>query len=158
MSLAPSKRAGERVEADQIQRISGFEAAPKHGDDGRELPYDIICQRSVWPSRTLPFVGVLVLEQGAVVECKSASVVVNARQRRGRYKIKKGQHSKLVELAGFYLFSVTAPNSDTIPASKIVPATEVTDLDFSWIDTNGGVEYGQITWTQIFDPEEVDSR
>ncbi|MDS0240117.1 MULTISPECIES: hypothetical protein [Haloferax] len=29
MSLAPSKRAGERAEADQIQRVDGFEAAPK---------------------------------------------------------------------------------------------------------------------------------
>ncbi|RDZ39426.1 hypothetical protein C5B91_20255 [Haloferax sp. Atlit-10N] len=158
MSLAPSKRAGERAEADQIQRVDGFEAAPKNGDDGQELPYDIVCVRAVWPSPDLPFVGVLVLEQGSEVESKSCAVVINESQDRGRYYLRKKQHEALVELGAFYLFSVRDPNTDEVIAAKIVPATAVTDLNFSWIEAEGRATFGQITWTQIFDREEVESR
>jgi len=156
-ALAASKRAGENaehvvfVEVDDLEPVSG------------EQHHDAIAKSAVFPSTSLPFVGVCVLETGSIVEIKSTMVVQTSAQRRGRFKLRKNQHEALLKAGGFYLFTVCEPVPDRPSiAMKVVPATTVDallgeDSVAEWRDElDGRGPKAQLTWTNIFDIDEVE--
>ncbi|WP_049967634.1 hypothetical protein [Haloferax prahovense] len=153
MGIAPSKRAGNTVEATLLQRHPEF----RYVSDEIAEHHDAVTVSLVSPSRKLPFVGICLLETGTVVEIKSAMVVYGEDQRRGRFLIRQSQHDHLLEEAGVYLFAVCAPTpARDIIAAKIVPATLVDEFDFSWIDRDARSSYAQFAWSRVFSPDEVE--
>lgn len=152
--LAVSKRYGERVEADLVQRIDPLRYVP----DEEATHYDAVTTGLLQPSVELPFVGLCLLEAGTQVEIKSAGVVYSERQRRGRFKIRRTQHESLLEAGGVYLFAVCAPNDDReVLAAKVAPATTVDGLEYSWVETEDRSPYAQFAWNRIFDEGEIES-
>lgn len=156
-TLAAAKRAGENAEHNVLERVDGLE--PVSGSEH----HDAIATTAVFPTERLPMVGVCVVESGSLVEIKSTMVVQTAVQRRGRFKLRKQQHTQLLEAGAFYLFVVCEPLPDRpIIASKVVPATIVDDLVgpdgvSEWRDE--GDDRGpkaQLTWTNIFPPGEIE--
>jgi hypothetical protein len=88
-------------------------------------------------------------------------VVGTDAQRRGRFKLREQQHDALVERGAVYLFVVCEPRPDRVPlAMKIVPAASVGDVidgTASWRDElDGRGRKTQLTWTNVFDPAEVE--
>ena len=149
---ASSKRAGEAVEGDVLQRHEELEYVP----DTDAQHYDARVSELLSPSPTLPFVGMCLLEVGTVVEIKSTMVVYGAAQSRGRFYLRRKQHRRLVDEAGVYLFAVCEPRpSRPVLAAKVVPATTVGGLVSSWIDGGDRADYAQLAWSRIFDEAEL---
>jgi len=147
-----SKRAGENAEAAVLEAVAGLAYVP---DDESEH-IDARAETLVEPSRTLPFVGICLLEVGTAVEIKSAIPRLASGQR-GRFYLRREQHEGLRGAGGSYLFAVCEPRPGREPvAMKIVPATVVDDAITSW--RSGGDDRpscAQISWSRIFDPSEV---
>ncbi|RLM83723.1 hypothetical protein D3D02_17115 [Halobellus sp. Atlit-38R] len=151
--LAYSKRVGERVEGTLIQMIDPLRYVP----DTEAEHYDARTEALLTPSADLPFVGICVLEAGTKVEIKSTGVVYGKAQRRGRFKLRKPQHEELLATGGVYLFAVCAPNDDRdVIAAKIIPATLVDELEFSWVTNDRGAPDTQLAWSQLFDVTEIE--
>ncbi|MFD1641450.1 hypothetical protein [Halohasta litorea] len=149
---ASSKRGGENAESAVIQRHPELEYVA----DTEARHYDARVSELLCPSPMLPFVGLCVLEVGTVVEIKSAMAVYGQSQRRGRFQLRRKQHQRLVDEAGVYLFAVCEPRPErSVIAAKVVPATSVSSLVFSWIDTGDRADYAQLAWSRIFDESEV---
>ncbi|WP_435551985.1 hypothetical protein [Natrinema sp. CGMCC1.2065] len=155
--LAASRQAGDRSESVVLERVPQLRYVP----DTESEHYDAIAEALVEPSDELPFVGIVVLEEGTSVEIKSVAIVYGEGQRRGRFQLRRTQHEALLESGGVYLFAVCAPHDRELIAAKVVPATQVDHL----IDivTNGwrsagedrSEEYVQFSWARIFDPAEI---
>lgn len=147
-----SKRAGENAEAAVLESVDGLAYVP----DGESERIDARAETLVEPSRTLPFVGICVLEAGSPVEIKSAIPRLASGQR-GRFYLRREQHEGLRDAGGSYLFAVCEPRPGREPvAMKVVPATIVDDAVTSW--RSGGNDRpscAQIAWSRIFDPSEV---
>jgi hypothetical protein len=153
VSLAPSKRGGANAAAAVIQTLPEL----RHVPDSEAESWDAETTTLLEPSADLPFAGICLLERGTIVEIKSAMVVYGERQRRGRFLIRRGQHQRLLELAGSYLFAVCEPTPDRdVLAMKVVPASLVDEFGFSWIDREQRSSYAQFAWTRVFRPSEVD--
>lgn len=155
--LAAAKRAGENAEHHVISAVPGF--SPASGGEH----HDAVARNAVFPSEDLPMVGVCVVEAGSLVEIKSTMVVQTRAQRRGRFKLREGQHEALLEAGAFYVFVVCEPRPKRpMIASKVVPATIVDDLVgpdgvASWRDElDGRGRKAQLAWTNVFDPAEVE--
>ncbi|SFR31155.1 hypothetical protein [Halorubrum sodomense] len=153
--LAAAKRAGHNAEHHVLDRVDALE--PTSGEEH----WDAVAESAVWPSAELPMAGICVVEAGVPVEIKSTMVVGTAAQRRGRFKLREQQHEALVERRGVYLFVVCEPRPDRVPlAMKIVPARSVgglIDANASWRDElDGRGPKTQLTWTNVFDPTEVE--
>jgi hypothetical protein len=152
-----SRRGGDNAEAAVLQEIPEL----RYVSDSEARGYDAEVAEPLLPSPSLPFVGVCVLETGAPVEIKSAMVVNCEDQARGRFFLRQKQHRRLVTLAGFYCFAVCRPTpSRDVLAMKVVPATTVDAAISSWIDVQDDSRaesaYAQLSWSRIFDVEEVD--
>ena len=148
-----SRQGGENAESAVLEVVPELEYVP----DTEARHYDARATTLVTPSETVMFAGICLLESGSLVEIKSVMAVYGENQRRGRYYLRRGQHEKLLEDAGIYLFAVCepTPNRDVI-ALKVVPASLVDELIGSWTDLDGRPSYTQLAWSRIFDPREVD--
>lgn len=152
MSGATSKRAGEAVEGEVIQRYPELEYVP----DADAHHYDARVSRLLCPSDALPFVGMCLLEVGTPVEIKSTMVVYGEAQSRGRFYLRRKQHQRLVDESGVYLFAVCKPQpSRPVIGAKVVPATTVGGLVSSWIEAGDRADYAQLAWSRIFDEAEL---
>lgn len=154
-TLAAAKRAGHNAEHHVLDRVDALE--PTSGEEH----WDAIADTAIWPSEEVPFHGLCVVEAGLPVEIKSTMVVQTSVQRRGRFKLRVPQHEALVERSGVYLFVVCEPRPDRKPlAMKIVPARSaggLVDANASWRDElDGRGRKAQLTWTNVFDPAEVE--
>ena len=155
--LAASRQAGDRSETVVLEEVPELRYVP----DSEANHHDAIAEELIEPSEQLPFVGIVVLEEGTAVEIKSVSVVYGQQQRRGRFQPRRGQHEALLESGGVYLFAICVPHDRDLIAMKVVPATQVDHL----IDvvTNGwrsagedrSEEYVQFSWARVFDPDEI---
>ncbi|ELZ45258.1 hypothetical protein C463_06542 [Halorubrum californiense DSM 19288] len=154
-ALAAAKRAGHNAGHHVLDRIDALEPA------SGEQHWDAVAETALWPSDDLPMAGLCVVEAGLPVEIRSTMVVHTARQRRGRFKLREGQHEALVERSGVYLFVVCVPRPSKDPlAMKIVPARSVgglVDANASWREElDGRGRKAQLTWTNVFDAAEVE--
>ena len=154
-TLAAAKRAGHNAEHHVLERVDALE--PTSGEDH----WDAVAETAVWPTDELPMAGLCVVEAGLPVEIKSTMVVQTADQRRGRFKLRKQQHETLVEKSGVYLFVVCEPYPERTPiALTIVPARSaggLVDANASWRDElDGRGKKAQLTWSNVFDPAEVE--
>jgi len=148
-----SRAAGENAESAVIETVDALEYVP----DTEAEHYDARTTTLVTPGETVLFAGVCLLEAETVVEIKSVMAVYGESQARGRYYLRRGQHERLLADAGVYLFAVCEPRPDrAVLALKVIPATLVDELINSWIDPKGRAEYAQLTWSNIFDPSEVE--
>ena len=148
-----SKRAGENAEAAVLEAVDGLAYVP----DTETEHVDARAETLVVPSRSLPFVGICLLEVGSLVEIKSA-IPRLASGRRGRFYLRREQHELLRDAGGSYLFAVCEPRPGREPvAMKVVPATVVDDAITAW--RSGGddrPECSQVAWSRIFYPSEVE--
>ena len=148
-----SKRAGENAEAAVLEAVDGLAYVP----DTETEHVDARAETLVVPSRSLPFVGICLLEVGSLVEIKSA-IPRLASGRRGRFYLRREQHELLCDAGGSYLFAVCEPRPGREPvAMKVVPATVVDDAITAW--RSGGddrPECSQVAWSRIFHPSEVE--
>jgi len=147
-----SVRAGEAAETSVLEAIPQLsylrDSNVKHADarvDELLEPSDV------------PLVGMCLLETGTLVEVKSA-IVRKADGERGRFYLREGQHSRLLEDSAIYLFAVTEPKP-TRPtiALKLVPASIVDELlEGRWRDVGEDRQRAaQLSWGRIFDSTEV---
>lgn len=147
-----SVRAGESAENQIIQLVDAIE--PVSDDvhvDGR-------ARRTFSPTSDLPTVGLPLVERGTDIEIKTAIPRLSSGQR-GRFYLRLEQHETLVERSALYLFAVCSPRPER-PALglKIVPAVSVDALIDSWIDPDGRQPYVQLSWSNIFDEDEIRER
>jgi hypothetical protein len=152
--LAPNKRAGVNVEDLLIADVDELDAAADP-----DAHYDAVCSTALFPSTSLPFVAMCVLERGTHVEIKSALHRYTSGAR-GRFHVRPTQHRALLEDSGSYLFAVCERpgwgDDREVLALKVVPATVVDDLLPEWFDGGEGREdYAQLSWGRLFRPEEV---
>ncbi|WP_049890516.1 hypothetical protein [Halogeometricum borinquense] len=155
MSLAPSKRGGNAAESAVHQLVDGLRYVP----DSEAEHYDAEVVELLSPSADLPFVGICLLEVGVAVEIKSAMAVYGQAQRRGRFLIRQSQHEHLLDVGGVYLFAVCEPTpARDVISMKVVPASLVDELEFSWVGRDTRAPYAQFAWSRIFVPEEVEER
>lgn len=155
-TLAVNKAAGNAVETAVTDgHVPELGRVP---DDVAQF-YDAVATSAIWPSTTLPFESMCVLERGTLVEIKSV-IAIYATGSRGRFYFRKGQHEKLLAAGSVYLFAVCKDSPERpVHALKVVPATIVDGIlgDDPWLD--GGVgrpDYAQLAWSNLFDIEEVD--
>lgn len=143
---AASRLAGDSTEADVIQSTEGLEYVPDTDiefADGRVVSAAVTINEISIPRDTL-------------IEIKSAMVVYGASQQRGRFYLREGQHERLVEADGVYLFVVVTPDpTREILAMRIVPAEDVSKIVTSWYDGGDRADYTQPYWDAVFDSTEI---
>ena len=150
MSLtASSKQLGERGEAAVIAHVDGLDPV---GDSVAEH-FDAQPTVALWPSE-IPMVGIAVVEAGRPIEIKTTIPELSS-QDRGRFYLRRQQHQRLVEDGACYLFAVTSPHDREPLAMKIVPAVSVETVISSWIDAGDRLDYAQVSWSNIFDEDEI---
>ena len=148
-----SRKAGENAESAVLEVVAELEYVP----DTEARHYDARATTLVTPSETVLFAGICLLEAGTVVEIKTVMAVYGENQTRGRYYLRKGQHEALLDAAGVYLFAVCEPTPDRdVIALKVVPASLVDELIHSWIQSDDRPDYAQLTWSNVFNPSEVE--
>lgn len=148
-----SQQAGENAESAVLEAVPALEYVP----DSEAGHYDARTTTPVTSSETLPFAEISVLEADSEVEIKSTMAVYGEKQRRGRFYLRQKQHERLEADEGVYLFAVCEPRPDrNVIAMKILPATAVGDLPYSWIERDGRPDYAQFAWSRVFDPSEVE--
>jgi hypothetical protein len=145
-----SKQLGERAEAAVIEAFDQLEPVA----DSEAEHYDAVPARAFGPTERCPFYRLAVLEAGIPVEIKTTIPRLSTGHR-GRFYLREKQHDQLVEDGGAYLFAVTEPHQRDPIAFKIVSARTCNDLIPSWIDAGDRADYSQITWTNVFHPNEV---
>lgn len=154
-SRAPSKAAGEDVEAEVIQRVPELEFV----SDRTARWHDARVNGLLEPSATVAFGDVLLLEDGTPVEIKGAQRRLNGGQR-GRYYIRQRQHERLVAEGASYLFAVYDPRSRDVLAMLVVPASIVDHvLPEGWTSVGGDRRekgYRQLAWSRLIDPGRVE--
>lgn len=147
-----SKHGGSRAASAVLELVPEL----AHVSDSEARHYDARPTTLLCPSEQLPFVGICLLEADAPVEIKSAMVVYGQAQTKGRFYLRRGQHERLLDDAGVYLFAVCEPTPQRdVIAMKLVPATVVEDLVTSWIEPDGRADYAQIRWSRVFTGQEV---
>lgn len=157
--LALARQVGESAEAEVVQVIDGLRSVP----DATAEFHDAVVESPITPSHECPMVGICLLEPGVCVELKSTIPWYDLGTQRGRFQVRRGQHQRLLEDGGVYLFAVCVPERQRRPvAMKVVPATtvdhEVVD-GLAWISAGADREdYCQFSWSRVFDEQEVDSR
>jgi len=148
-----SKHAGSNAAHAVLEAVPELEHVP----DSEAVHYDARTTTLLVPSREIPFVGLCLLEKDTPVEIKSVMAVYGESQTRGRYYLRRQQHEHLLNVEASYLFAVCEPRPDRgVIALKVIPATLVDELVYSWIDPEDRAEYAQLAWSNIFDPSEVE--
>jgi hypothetical protein len=150
--LAPNKLAGLSVEDFVLLDVDGLRAA-----DDPDAHFDAVCETAIFPSLSLPFAGICVLESGTKVEIKSCLNRYTSGCR-GRFYFRPEQHDALLEDGGSYLFAVCRRERGEreVLATKIVPASLVDELIPEWFEGGDGRSaYAQLAWSRIIHPSEV---
>jgi hypothetical protein len=147
-----SKRAGERAESNVIDAVPELDYLP----DAEVEHADAEVETTISPRPSLPTVALPVVEQGTLVEIKSAMVRLESGGH-GRFYLRREQHEAIVDEAGVYLFVVCEPTPDrSLLALKIVPATSLGEIVSSWRRAGPDrTEYTQLRWGRVFDADEV---
>jgi len=153
---AQSKVAGDKVESRVIQVADALVHVPD-----RENPHvDAATVQVLAPDTRAPFTyaGICLVDAGTGAEIKSTMLEIGS-GRRGRFQIRRRQHRHLLQNAGVYIFALCRPTySREVVAVRVVPATLVDELNWSWRDAGPDREtYAQITWSQIWRPDELDT-
>ena len=141
MSLAASKRAGERSESAAIEVLPWL----RYVNDETAEHYDAVVREDTDE-----------LSADDVVEIKSAAVVL-ADERPGMWYLRKGQHDRLVADEGWYLLVVSAPQADRqVLAHQFVRAAafEAAHLD-GWWDGGERADFRQVRWTAVFEQADL---
>lgn len=148
---ADSVRLGDRAESAVIESVDGLEYVP----DSEGEHYDAEPVTAIGPSDELDFAGIAVLERGVPIEIKSCIPRLSSGQR-GRFYLRRGQHDRLADDGGIYLFAVVSPHDREPITCKVAAALSVEDVIPSWRDAGAGrQQYSQISWPSIFDVSEV---
>lgn len=143
--VAKNREAGEATERHVATAIPELGLVP---DDVVEW-YDAVATTAIFPSATLPMVGLCVVARGTVVEIKSA-VQRQSHGERGRFYVRPEQHSALVDAGGVYVFAVVDDQREPI-ALKVVPATTFEALIPAWRSGGDGrSDYQQLAWSNLF--------
>lgn len=148
-----SKRAGGNAAASVVDVRPEFEHVP----DSECEHADARVAELVEASPELPIAGMCLLEVGTLVEIKSAMVRLN-NGGRGMFYLREGQHQRLVNDSGVYLFAVCEPKPERpLLAIKVVPANAVGDLvGGDWRDAGEGrPRCYQLSWGRVFYADEV---
>lgn len=149
--MAPARRRGDRAVTEIIPRVDGL----RHVPDKEAEHYDVEAERAIFPTEAVTFVGICVLGAGSIIEVKSCIPRLTSGQR-GKFYLRRGQHEQLVEEGGYYLFAVVSPHDREPIAMIAVAATTVDDVIPSWRDGGDGrQDCSQISWSRIFDVQEV---
>lgn len=143
--VAANRAAGEQTERHVAAAVPALGLVP---DDVVET-YDAIATSAIFPSESLPMVGLCVVARGTRVEIKSA-VRRQSHGERGRFYVRPEQHDRLVEAGGVYVFAVV--DEDRRPlALKVVPATTFEALIPAWRSGGDGrSDYAQLAWSNLF--------
>jgi len=149
---ASSKRAGERAESNVIDAVPELAYLP----DTEVEHADAEVETTISPRTGLPTVALPVVEQGTLVEIKSAMVRLESGGH-GRFYLRREQHEQIRDGAGVYLFAVCEPTPDrSVLALKFVAATSLDDIVSSWRRAGPDrPEYTQLRWGRIFDRDEI---
>lgn len=141
MSLARSRRIGERAEGAAIEKLPWL----RYISDDVAEHYDAVARTDAGD-----------LLEDDPVEIKSASVVLSSGEP-GKFFLREPQHRRLVEDGGWYLFLVCSPNRERkILAYQFLEAEAVdADLVPAWWNGGDRSNFRQIRWTAIFDEDEV---
>jgi hypothetical protein len=154
---AQSRKAGEDVEAAVLQVVDELQYVPDRDNQHADATVTRVLDAR---HDVVDCVGMCLLERGTSVEIKSTMLELGS-GRRGRFQIRKNQHDWLLANAGVYLFALCRPSYDReLVALRVVPATLVDELDWSWRDASPGSTretYAQIAWSQIWNPDDVDT-
>jgi len=149
--VARNKAAGVEAECHVAAAIPALGLV---SDDVAET-YDAIATSAIFPSDTLPMVGICVVARGTRVEIKS-TIRRLSDGNRGRFYLRPAQHTALVEAGGVYVFAVV--DTDRRPlALKIVPATTFESILPSWRSGGEGrSDYQQLAWSNLFPTSAVE--
>ena len=152
MSKAQARRLGDRAEGAVIELLPWL----RYVSDETAEHYDAVARDSTD-----------VVNEGDPVEIKSVAVRL-ASGSPGRFNVRRTQHEALLEVGGWYLFVVCTPNQERgVLAYEFVPAAVVDEeliptagagddsVSLWWDGGDGREEYRQITWTAVFDKEDV---
>jgi hypothetical protein len=156
--LSSPNASGETIEADAINRLDALESVP----DSEATWHDARVDGLLEPSRDLPAIGVVLVEDGTEVESKAAQIRMGKSNRRGRWFVKREAHDRLLEAGGVYLLVVYEPRSG-LPwaAARIVPASVLDDLlKPRWYDVDqdrSEDEVVQLPWSAVCDPTAVEA-
>ncbi|MFA9517570.1 hypothetical protein ACERIT_10195 [Halopenitus sp. H-Gu1] len=150
--LARSRRLGETSESAVLDLVPQLEPV----SDTENPHVDARMRGAFTPSSELDSAGLLIIEDGTLVEIKSVSVVYGEGQRRGRFHFRETQHEYLAEHGGVYLLAVCAPHSRDVLAATLAPPNAVgQELIETWSDTDGREPYSKVAWSRVFDPDEM---
>ncbi|MEA1931194.1 MAG: hypothetical protein U9O06_06570 [Euryarchaeota archaeon] len=150
-SRETSKQLGDRAETEVIAYVDELEYVA----DQEAEHFDAVPSRARYPSEQVRFAGIAVIEQDRPVEIKTCIPRLSSGQR-GRFYLRRGQHDRLVEAGGCYLFAVTTPHQREPIACKVAAARTVTDVIPSWRDAGDGRQQcSQLSLSRIFDPNEI---
>jgi hypothetical protein len=148
----PSKHAGSNAAHSVLEAVPELENVP----DTEAVHYDARTTTLLTPSEDVGFIGICLLEKGAPVEIKSTMAVYGEDQSPGRFYLRRQQHEALLSEAASYLFAVCEPRPERYVVSmKVVPASLVDELVYSWIEPDDRADYAQLSWTNLFSSEEV---
>lgn len=125
--------------------------------------YDARAVDCLEPDPERPFFGTCLVEPGTEIEIKGAAVVRSngSRERPGHWYIKRAAHERLLEAGAVYALTVYGIRSSTpLLAAALIPASLLDEhLAGSWYGVDADrseSEVAQLTWTHLFDREDVD--
>ena len=148
-----SRHAGDNAESAVLEAVPQLEYVP----DTEAEHYDARATAPIEATDVLQLGELSELEENDRVEIKSAMVVYGQNQARGRFYLRRGQHERILEDGGIYLFAVCEPTPDRdVICLKALCASEVDGLVSSWIQPAGRAEYAQLAWSNVIDPETVE--
>jgi hypothetical protein len=139
---AHPRKAGDRAEGAVCEVLPWL----RYVTDETAQHYDAEARQSIGP-----------VESGDPVEIKSALVAL-ADGGSGRFYLRRKQHERLLEVDGWYLFAVCTPQDREVLAWRFVRAVDVDDelLPVWWDGGDGRADYRQLTWTALFDEDELE--
>jgi len=153
-AVATNKAAGEMTEFAVDRILPSIRLIP----DDIEMHYDAVATSAFFPGDLVSMLECISVQRGTVIEIKSTIRRLTSGQR-GRFYLRPDQHASLVEADGVYAFAVCTDDERDILALKIVPAEIVDELVSSWIDPGPTrSNYAQLSWSNIFDVREVETR
>lgn len=142
-TLAHPRRVGERSESAVIELLPWL----RYVTDETAEHYDAVAREDSGD-----------VQEGDPIEIKSAAVVL-ASGDPGRFYIREGQHERLLEADGWYLFVVATPNAKRrVLSYRFIRADVLDDELAEWWDAGEGRQpYRQLRVSLLFDDEELDN-
>jgi len=156
VTKARSKVLGESVEDLVFDAVDELQPAEVPMDwDGAVDDYwhDATPSVALFASRSVPMIGICVIEPGTPVEIKGARATISdgTRSRNGRFHIRRDQHERLVARDGVYLFALYRAADDELLGLLATLAVIVEEeLRDSWYSAGTGrEEYYQLSASRL---------